>query len=209
MSAGRHLEDFVKGCIERLLASGQLGLDGRYCAVHRQKGYYSAERGKPIITDVSIEVQPPNTKQPALLWIWECKDYSNSVPVDDVEEFHAKLQQIGQDNTKGTIVTTSRFQESALAFAHAKKIGLTRVVKRKKIEPIGGMWLPQPNDLLTYNALICESEAVCRMAALTGNHRLDRFCFSLSPHQNWLSFDDCLTNLLIGTLARDISRDTT
>jgi hypothetical protein len=41
------------------------------------------------------------------VWVFECKDYTGRVPVDDGEEFHAKLQQSGEDNTKGTFVTTA------------------------------------------------------------------------------------------------------
>jgi len=47
--------------------------------------------------------------------------------VDDLEEFHAKLDQIGSDNTKGTVACRNGFQESALKYAQSKGIGLVRM----------------------------------------------------------------------------------
>jgi hypothetical protein len=85
-------------------------------------------READITTDVSIEVFLPGRDRPTLVWVFECKDYTGRVPVDDIEEFHAKLQQIGEDNTKGTFVTTAALQKSALTYAGSKKIGVVRLL---------------------------------------------------------------------------------
>lgn len=83
------------------------------------------ERNKKIITDISIEIYIKNSKEyaeikPSIIIIIECKDYSNSLPVDDAEEFHAKLQQIGADNTKGIIITRRPlYQEAAINYANS------------------------------------------------------------------------------------------
>ena len=81
----------------------------------------------------SIEVFLPDRERPTLVWVFECKDYTASVPVDDIEEFHAKLQQIGEDNTKGTFVTTAALQKSAMTYAGSKKIGVVRLLPSGQI----------------------------------------------------------------------------
>jgi hypothetical protein len=108
--------------------------DERLCAsprsakISRKKAYHSRDRNADIITDVSIEVYLPGRDRPSLIWIFECKDYAGRVPVEDIEEFHAKLQQIGEDNTKGTFVTSGALQRSALAYASCKGIGVIRLL---------------------------------------------------------------------------------
>ena len=72
--------------------------------------------------------------RPSIIIIIECKDYSNSIPVDDVEEFHAKLQQVGADNTKGIIITQNGcFQKSALTYAESKGIALARILPSNQV----------------------------------------------------------------------------
>ena len=116
--------------------------DERLCAapkcakIFRKKAYHSRDRGSDIITDISIEVFLPDHDRPSLVWVFECKDYSGSIPVDNVEEFHAKLQQIGEDNTKGTFVTSGALQRSALAFARSKRIGVIRLLPSDQIRHV-------------------------------------------------------------------------
>ena len=87
------------------------------------KRYYSLERQDYITVDISIEKYVDDTLFSII--IIECKDYKNSLSVDDVEEFHSKLQQIGADNTKGVIVTSKgKFQKSAILYAKSKGISL-------------------------------------------------------------------------------------
>jgi hypothetical protein len=54
--------------------------------------------------------------------------------VDDVEEFHSKLQQIGADRTKGAIITRGTYQESALNYAQSMGIGLARLLPDSQVE---------------------------------------------------------------------------
>ena len=142
---GKELERLVMNTVKSLVESHALGLAPEYCQVHMGKGYFSRDRSREIAVDVSIEVWPPKTRGgPSLLWIWECKNYRSPVPVDDLEEFHAKLEQIGADRTKGTVVTTSSYQRSAVDYAVAKGIGLTRIMNRHEIrvESVPGFYLP-------------------------------------------------------------------
>jgi Zn-dependent peptidase ImmA (M78 family) len=58
----------------------------------------------------------------------ECKSYTNSnVPVSDVEEFYAKIDQVSGVNAKGIFVTDTDFQEGAFAYARSKGMMLIMV----------------------------------------------------------------------------------
>ena len=116
------------------LANEKLCASPRHAKVFRKKAYHSRDRNSGIITDVSIEVFLPDRVHPTLLWVFECKDYTGSVPVDDLEEFHAKLNQIGEDNTKGTFVTSGALQRGALNFARSKRIGVVRLLPSDQLE---------------------------------------------------------------------------
>lgn len=96
------------------------------CKIYSQKGYYSKDREKDIKFDVSIEVFLPNQDTYSLLFLIECKNYNHRVPVDDVEELFAKVQQISGANTKAILASTNSFQEGALKFSKSKGIGLLR-----------------------------------------------------------------------------------
>ena len=112
----------------------RFGLLPGACETYLHKRYYSPARAADIETDISIELVLPGTSNPALIWIWECKDYARPVAVDDVEEFHSKLQQIGSDNTKGTIITRLSFQKAAMQYAKHNGIGLGRLLPDKEFE---------------------------------------------------------------------------
>ena len=96
------------------------------CKIFRKKGYYSKDRAKNIIFDVSIESFLPDQESPSLLVLIECKNYNHPVPVDDVEEFYSKVQQISGANVKGIIASTNSFQEGTLNFSSSKGVGLLR-----------------------------------------------------------------------------------
>lgn len=102
------------------------------CHIFQKKGYYSRDREKEIIFDLSIEITLPGQKTYSILILLECKNYNHKVPVDDVEEFYAKAQQISGANTKAIVVTTNAFQEGAFNFARSKGIGLLRYFGRER-----------------------------------------------------------------------------
>ncbi len=91
----------LKGELER----GKLGIDSSSGRIFQKKGYYSKEREKEIIVDISIELWLPQAQNYSLLWVCECKNYNHPIPVDDVEEFKAMLDQIAGKNIKGVIAT--------------------------------------------------------------------------------------------------------
>lgn len=59
----------------------------------------------------------------------ECKDYSKPVPVDDVEEFSAKLSQCFGKNVKGLIISSNTLQKGALKLALSHGIGVGRIIE--------------------------------------------------------------------------------
>jgi len=105
--------DHVKNCVEFYGSA----MNPRIAKFHRKKAYPSK--------DVVVEAWEADAKEPSMRWILECKDYPDrNVSVDEVEEFSAKLEQIGPMNVRGTIVTRHGFQEAAYNYAVSRKISL-------------------------------------------------------------------------------------
>lgn len=97
----------------------------------RKRAYPSKDRGSDIIFDVVVEAFQPSAAEPSARWIWECKDYPDRrVKVDEVEEFYAKIDQIGPMNVIATMVTKTGFQEAAFNYAVSRRISLYVVEKR-------------------------------------------------------------------------------
>jgi predicted helicase len=69
-----------------------------------------------------------------VLVLVECKNYKSKVPVDDVEEFHSKLDDI--DAQKGILITTIGFQSGAVKAAKCSRIALALLSKE-----------PQPGEI--------------------------------------------------------------
>ncbi len=135
-SKGIAFEKRVHAAIGRELCSSNLGLDPASATLHAKKGYYSRDRDGEIIIDLSIEIWLPNATNWSLLWICECKDYGGSVPVDDVEEFKAKMDQITGANRKGVMAVTGALQQGALRYAQANGIGVVRLLPDDQIEHV-------------------------------------------------------------------------
>lgn len=112
--------EFFKGEVEK----GTFLFVPQCCQVFRKKGYYSAKRQSNIIFDVSIEARLPGADEYSFLVLIECKNYSHSVPVDDLEEFNSKVEQVS--GGKGILVSTAELQRGALNFAKASGVGFVR-----------------------------------------------------------------------------------
>jgi hypothetical protein len=128
MAKGTLYENQVATAVEAELAQGNLGIDPGLATVRRKPKYFSRDRQKDITFDLSIEVFRRGASTPYWVWVWECKNYGHRVPVDDAEEFHEKLQQVGADRTKGTISTPIGFDPGTIEYARSKGIGLCRYV---------------------------------------------------------------------------------
>lgn len=131
-NTGIPFEEKVFKIIENQVKSNEFLLSNPNVKVHRKAKYYSRDREAQIECEISVEKYLGNSDEggkPSIIVVIECKDYAQSIPVEDVEEFHAKLQQIGADNTKGIMVThNGYYQKSALSYAYAKGIALARIL---------------------------------------------------------------------------------
>ena len=134
MNKGTAQELALCETIRRELRKKRFGLIPECCQVFHQRAYFSRERQANIVVDIAIEVTIPGASVPFFLWVWESKNLSSPLSVDHVEEFHAKLQQIGADKTKGTIALQGEIQKSALSYAVANGIGIARFLPSNRVE---------------------------------------------------------------------------
>ncbi len=130
---GKRFEDETFVAIQQAARAGDLGLLPSACELFQRKSYFSRDRDSDIEFDISIEVTPRGSAHWSLLWVWECKDYSSSVPASDLEEFWSKLQQVAGLNVKGGLATNSSLQSGALNFAQSKGIAVVRILPAKQV----------------------------------------------------------------------------
>lgn len=133
VAKGDWFEDEVFELFSKLLSRGQLLFNPQLARIYQKRAYYSKDRADDIVVDISIEVYLPDANQWSLLTVIECKNYTHNVPVDDVEEFSAKLSQIAGHNVKGIVVTSHAFQKGSIKYAESKGIALVRVLPSKEI----------------------------------------------------------------------------
>lgn len=126
VNTGARLEEEVEHYLQEILIPDLLGLSRERTAVFRHRAYYSSARGSDIIFDLAIELTLKGAAAPFLIWLWECKDYAGPVGVEDIEEFDAKIRQVSDHNTKGTLVSRNGFRRGAIALAKARGIGIIR-----------------------------------------------------------------------------------
>jgi hypothetical protein len=136
VSKGNAFEDRVFAAIKTELVEDRLGLSPAAAKPFKKKGYFSRDRDDNIIVDVSIEVWLPSATQWSMLWVCECKDYSHLIPVDDVEEFKAKLDQIAGANKKGVMAISGALQKGALSYARANGIGVIRLLPDDQVRHV-------------------------------------------------------------------------
>ena len=120
---GNDFEEYSKKLIISAIEKGDLQIPGYEEKIYSKKGYYSEKRKKDIIFDLAIEIWSPNANKFQLIYLIECKDYSNKpIPVDDLEEFDSKINQVAPRNSKGIFITNTHLQEGALNFANSQGI---------------------------------------------------------------------------------------
>ncbi len=197
-NTGTTFEDDVFREISRLVESNQFLVGEPYVRVRRRAKYHSPDRGSCIEFEMAVEkyLADPDVDtslRPSLIVVVECKDYARAVPVDDVEEFHAKLQQIGADKTKGIIITrTGAFQKSALSYAQAKGITLARKLPDNQVQYVLHMLTGHNFARVLYD----DKEVINMLRALTEKDYEsfdNKSFFSLTGEGNW---NELLCNLL-------------
>ncbi len=123
-------EEEVAAFAEKQVGDGSWGISSHSTKVRRKPEYFSKAREANITFDVSIEIfLKDDFSKPLCLWIIECKDYpSRKVKVDELEEFHHKLQQVGAH--KGMVCTRVGFERGAIEIA--KSHGITLITLQKE-----------------------------------------------------------------------------
>ncbi len=137
----------------------KLGLIPGDCQVFKKKGYYFEKRKNYIVFDLAIEVWLQGAANYSLLNIIECKNYAKKVPVDDVEEFYAKIKQVGDVNLKGIFITNNGFQRGAYAFAKSV-----------------GMMLITVNDLTSLNIILHKANRTKEVAEEASEYTYSMDC---------------------------------
>ena len=133
---GDELEGKVFEYFEAMILADSFVAKADCCRIFTKKGYYSRDRQSDIVFDVSVEIGFPGDPELSLLYLIECKNYAGRVPVDDIEEFLAKVDQVGSAKTKAVVVSAQGFQRAAIDYAKAKGVGLMRF-----FGPEGKKWL--------------------------------------------------------------------
>ncbi len=95
--------------------------------VHHKRAYTGRVSQRKIQVDVSFNYTIAGAD---ILFLVECKCYGHTVAVDDVEEFHSKLDDIGAH--KGIMVTTVGFQKGAIKTAKGRGIALALLMTEHK-----------------------------------------------------------------------------
>jgi len=187
---GDAFEAHVKTIIEQLLATNSLPINCQYSKVYSKKGYYSEQRKNNIIVDLSVECTLPNEKEPSMYLIIECKDYAKPIPVDDIEEFHAKLRQITGLNVKAIFFTTSTLQKSALNYAIAHKIRVMKINKSNTIETLS-FKKEHTNSRLTPSKAFANA-----ILTLTGSSLPQQRFIGISNAKSYMSIEELLVDTI-------------
>ncbi|MCJ1887499.1 ImmA/IrrE family metallo-endopeptidase [Pseudomonas sp. LA21] len=123
---GDEFEEQVFQFLTGEVQKGRFLFRPEYCRVFRKKGYYSRDREDFIVFDISLEVFLPGLEKPSILVLIECKNYSGTVPVGEIEEFGFKISQVSGVNVKGIFASASAFQSGTFNIARNKGFGLLR-----------------------------------------------------------------------------------
>ncbi|MDB5231045.1 MAG: ImmA/IrrE family metallo-endopeptidase [Chitinophagaceae bacterium] len=93
-----------------------------------KRGYYSSKRDGEIVFDIAIECRRTDAVSTSLYVLIECKDYSGKIPVNDLEEFAKKAEQVTGLNVKCMFFSTSSLEQGALIFAMNSNIAVVRIL---------------------------------------------------------------------------------
>ncbi|MBX5604925.1 ImmA/IrrE family metallo-endopeptidase [Pseudomonas aeruginosa] len=186
---GARLEEQVFEFFKSEVENGNFLFLPQFCKVFRQKGYYSAKRQSNIIFDVSIEAWLPGAEKYSFLVLIECKNYSHSVPVDDLEEFFSKVEQVS--GGKGILVSPAELQKGALNFAKSSGIGFVRYLSAADLK-----WVlyRSPSSLL-YQSPLSQSWSIEQslLQRKLGSHLYDIYAVSGGTFTNsWREVFSCL-----------------
>ena len=159
---GDVFEEKIFSLIKDILENEQFYVSGKNSKIFRKRKYFSRDRNANIVFDIAIETFIPGSEKYSLLTLIECKNYDFPVGVSEVEEFSSKINQVGEHNTKGIIITRSPYQRGAQSVAIAKKIAIARLSSSNKLE-----WISRREDAKNYQA---NAELLYRQLADENEH---------------------------------------
>ena len=166
------------------------------CRLFHRKPYYSRDRRSEIVFDIAIEVSMPRFPIPSMVCLVECKDYGHPVPVNDVEEFFAKVQQVAGAKAKAILASSSAFQRGAIEFARSKGIGLFRVFPTTAFKWI---LLRSPSSFRLARSLPQDADIL--RGLIEEQYRSERFdCFCTAGELFTNSLPDFLTRVIADAL---------
>ncbi|MBW9074951.1 ImmA/IrrE family metallo-endopeptidase [Agrobacterium deltaense] len=96
------------------------------CKILKKKKYPSRDRGAPVQFDIVVETYRPGAEVPSFYHVFECKNYSNSVPDHYVREFSDKLKELFPHKHKGVMVVSSKLQSGARKLAESRGIAIVK-----------------------------------------------------------------------------------
>lgn len=133
---GLKYENFAFDYFTALIEQRYFGFPPEQCLLTPQKPFYSKDREKNIFFDLVLEIFLPYQSEAFLIFVIECKNYNHKVPVDDIEEFASKIDQIRFLKISPICITTIGFQSGSLTFAKNRGITLWKVIELSKTPDI-------------------------------------------------------------------------
>lgn len=130
---GFTFEEKAFGLLQAHVASEKFGFIPECSKVYWRRPYFSRDRNAEIIFDIAIEVTLPTAPEPSFLWLWECKNLSRALSVDDVEEFNSKVQQVAGLNVKAGVISSGPFQRGTIDYAHSRRIAMIRLLPDNQV----------------------------------------------------------------------------
>lgn len=120
-------DEFEERCFKVVKKASDIVHITSWTKYYHQKWYYSQKRDWNIIFDISAEIRNTNADKYSFVYLIECKNYKNRVPVKVVEAFSSKLSQVAQHNSKWIIMATNWFAKSCKSIAEKSWIALINV----------------------------------------------------------------------------------
>jgi len=111
---------YLKNCIN----SGDLGVFPDKCKIFKNKKYLSKKKDEQFIFDFSIETFLFNDKKNPLFLIFECKNNSNDININEIEDFYFKICQFSNINIKPYLITNCYLPKAVKKYATSHYISI-------------------------------------------------------------------------------------
>lgn len=157
---GDAFEKRVFNIINSLITKHTFPTNCSYTKVFAKKKYPAIE-GMDIIFDIAVETSMPDSDTPSTIFLIECKDYSSSISVDRIRNFHSQIQSVGAH--KGFFFTSAPLQSGALQMAQKHNIGIIVVQPDDSLEWKVRRMYTNSSDILQQEAeqYICGQTTSC------------------------------------------------